>query len=130
MVAGSGHQPHYIVARHCNAIRIEVDAELAEFRECNCSVCARSGFLHWYLPHTSVRLLTQSPCLSTYVWRYLGGSQHFCSACGTPVLRTGYKDQGVSVNARCLEGIDVFELKTQRFDGRQKLPPGPMAPRI
>ncbi len=119
----------YIVACHCNAIRIEVDAELTEFRECNCSVCARSGFLHWYLPNTSVRLLTQSPRLSTYVWRYLGGSQHFCPTCGTPVLRTGYKNQSVSVNARCLEGIDVFELKTERFDGRNEIPPGPMAPR-
>jgi len=36
----------------------------------------------------------------------------------------------VSVNARCLEGVDVFELKTERFDGRNLMPPGPMAPRV
>lgn len=92
-------------------------------------MCARSGFLYWYLPSSVVRLLTQSPKLSTYVWRYLGGSQHFCPTCGTPILRTGYKNHGVAVNARCLEGIDVFDLQTTRYDGRTELPPGPLAAR-
>jgi hypothetical protein len=120
----------YIVSCHCNAVRIEVDAEPADLRECNCSVCQRSGFLYWYLPGSAVRLLTESPRLSTYVRRYLGGSQHFCATCGTPILRTGYKNQSVAVNARCLEGIDVFELETTRFDGRKNLEPGPMPPRL
>lgn len=120
----------YIVACHCNAIRIEVDAEPDEFRECNCSICARSGFLHWYLPASAVRLLTPSPSLSTYVWHGLGGSQHFCPTCGTAIIRTGYPDRGVSVNGRCLEGVDVFELKVEHFDGRNEIPPGPLPPRL
>ena len=119
----------YTLACRCNAVRIEIDAEPMELRECNCSVCARSGFLHWYLPHDATRLLTPSPRLSTYVWRYLGGSQHFCTTCGTAILRTGYKNQGVSVNARCIEGIDVFALDVKRYDGRNEIEPGPMPPR-
>jgi hypothetical protein len=123
----------YVLACHCNAIRIEVDADLTTLRDCNCSVCARSGFLHWYVPASTTRLLTPSPPLSTYVWRHLGGSQHFCPACGTAILRTGYLNHGqrcVSVNARCLEGVDVFALDVERFDGRNEVPPGPMEARV
>ena len=36
-------------------------------------------------------------------------------------MRTGYKT-GVSLNARCLEGVDVFELKINRYDGLREMP--------
>jgi hypothetical protein len=29
------------------------------------------------------------------------------------------------INARCVEGIDVFTLKIARYDGRTLMPPGP-----
>jgi hypothetical protein len=40
------------------------------------------------------------------------------------MLRTGYRDR-ISVNARCLEGVDIFELEVSRYDGRNLMPPGP-----
>ena len=42
------------------------------------------------------------------------------------MLRTGYTDR-ISVNARCLEGVDIFELEVGRYDGRNLMPPGPDA---
>ena len=44
--------------------------------------------------------------------------------CGTAMFRTGYRDR-MSVNARCLEGVDIFELEVGRYDGRNLMPPGP-----
>jgi len=41
-------------------------------------------------------------------------------------MRTGYRDR-ISVNARCIEGIDVFTLEVERYDGRTLMPPGPVA---
>jgi hypothetical protein len=37
------------------------------------------------------------------------------------MMRTGYKTDG-SLNARCIEGVDVFELKSRRYDGRREMP--------
>ena len=52
-------QRPYTLSCHCGAVRFEVDAELADLHECNCSTCARHGFLHWKVPVEAVRLVTQ-----------------------------------------------------------------------
>jgi hypothetical protein len=80
----------------------------------------QARFLHWKVPVEAVRLLTQKVQLSTYLWRDAVGGHHFCQVCGTPLM-TGYKT-GVSLNARCLEGVDVFELKVRRYDGLGEMP--------
>jgi hypothetical protein len=116
----------YKLSCHCGAIRFEVDAELAGLLECNCSSCRRHGFLHWKVPATAVTLLTERVRLSAYVWRDLDGAHQFCPSCGTPIVRTGYTGGNVSINARCVEGIDVFALEVRRYDGRNHMPPGPL----
>jgi hypothetical protein len=68
--------------------------------------------------------LTQKRNLSTYLWRDADGGTQFCPTCGTAMMRTGYRDR-ISVNARCVEGIDIFTLKVARYDGRNQMPPGP-----
>ena len=109
---------------HCGAIEIEVAHALEGLEECNCSTCARSGFIHWKVPVEAVRLVTQKRGLSVYLWRDVDGGHHFCPVCGTALLRTGYRDR-ISVNARCLVGIDVYTLDVTRLDGRNDMPPGP-----
>ena len=54
----------YALSCHCGAIKLSV-AELTDLEECNCSTCARSGFLHWKVPVEAVRLVTQKRMLST-----------------------------------------------------------------
>jgi hypothetical protein len=115
----------YKLSCHCGALRLEVDAELTGLLECNCSTCARSGFIHWKVPVGAVRLVTQKSWLSTYLWRDAHAGHQFCPTCGTAMLRTGYKDL-ISVNARCLKGVDAFQLEIARYDGRNLMPPGPM----
>src|SRR5262245_6149702 len=114
----------YRLSCHCGAIRLEVDAELSGLHECNCSSCARAGFMHWKVPVDAVRLVTQKCRLSTYLWRDAGGGQQFCPTCGTAMMRTGYRGR-ISVNARCLEGVDIFTLEVGRYDGRTLMPPSP-----
>lgn len=114
-------QPPYALSCHCGAIRLEVDAKLDGLVECNCSTCGRTGFVHWKVPAAAVRLLSERQRLTTYVWRDIGGHQ-FCPTCGTGLLRTGYPGDRVSVNARCIEGTDVFELEVARYDGRTDMP--------
>jgi hypothetical protein len=113
----------YKLSCHCGRIRLEVSAELDEVFECNCSICCRSGFLHWYVEPKEVKLLTERQQLSTYVWRSVTGGQHFCPTCGIAVIRTSTQyPPPVSVNARCIEDFDIATLTIQQFDGKHLVP--------
>src|SRR4029450_5823019 len=110
------------VSCHCGNIQL-VSAELGEVVDCNCSICVRSGFLHWYVAPEQVKLKSASPSLSTYVWRSATGGQHFCPTCGIAVIRTSTQyPPPVSINARCLEDVDIAALKIRRFDGKHAYP--------
>jgi hypothetical protein len=63
--------------------------------------------------------------LSTYHWQDADGGLHFCPTCGTTMMRTGYRDGHIALNARCLEGADIFAFEVARYDGRNLMPPGP-----
>ncbi|MBI1211078.1 MAG: Gfa-like protein [Alphaproteobacteria bacterium] len=115
----------YTLSCHCRAVRFQVDADLTGLVECNCSTCGRHGFLHWKVPAAAIRLLTQKCVVSTYKWRDADGGHEFCPACGVALFRAGYPGGVISVNARCIEGLDVFTLPIVRYDGRTKMPPGP-----
>ena len=108
----------HTVSCHCGSIRLEVDADVGELRDCNCSVCVKYGFLHWYVPSSAVKLLTQGRMMSSYLYRDAAAAHLFCPTCGIGMMYTGYPDDKVSINARCIDGIDVFDLKVSRFDGR------------
>jgi hypothetical protein len=113
---------------HCGAIRLEVNAELGVLTECNCSTCARHGFLHWKIKPEQMRLATPRSGLSTYVWRDIDGGHHFCKTCGVPICRTGFNY--LSINARCLDDVDIFTLDIKRYDGRSDMPGGDVPPLI
>jgi hypothetical protein len=113
----------YEVSCHCGNIQLEVTAELGEVVDCNCSICMRTGFLHWYVAPEQVVLKTPSPRLSTYAWRSVTGGQHFCPICGIAVIRISTEHPPpVSVNGRCLKGVDLAALKIRRFDGKHAYP--------
>ncbi|MCB9780123.1 MAG: GFA family protein [Alphaproteobacteria bacterium] len=109
---------------HCGAISLEVDAPVERLLQCNCSTCRRFGAIHWYVPADKVRMLEQSRPLSTYAWRHVHEGHHFCGTCGSSVMRTGYPDGVIALNACCIEQVDIFSLPVERFDGRTKMPPG------
>lgn len=113
----------YTLSCHCGAVVLEVDAELKDVGECNCSMCGRSGYLSWYVPQESVKLVSQKQQLSSYFWRFASEGFHFCSTCGIAVFRSWRDD--LSVNARCIRGLDVFTLELRRGNGRDEMPPGP-----
>lgn len=113
----------YQVSCHCGNIQLEVTAELGEVVDCNCSICARTGFLHWYVAPEQVRLKTQRRMLNTYVWRSVTGGQHFCPICGIAVIRTSTQyPPPISVNARCLKDVNVASLRIRQFDGKHAYP--------
>ncbi len=105
---------------HCGRVRFEVDAPARlEVLECNCSMCAKTAYLHLIVAKSQFRLVTGGDALTTYRFN-TGAAQHlFCSACG---IKSFYVPRshpgGYSVNARCLDDVAVSALAVTPFDGR------------
>ena len=104
---------------HCGAVRFEVEADAEpEVEDCNCSICAKSGFLHLIVPQSHFKLLSGSEVLQTYTFN-TGAAQHkFCGVCG---IKSFYiprsNPDGVDVNIRCLD-TPPENMKVVKFDGQ------------
>lgn len=87
--------------------------------ECNCSICAKSGYLHLIVPKSRFRLLKGEELLTTYSFN-TGVAKHlFCKVCGIKSFYVPRSDpDGVSVNARCLDPGTVTRMEVRPFDGQ------------
>ena len=99
---------------HCGAVRFRVTGTLDEVSDCNCSMCTKTGFLHWIVPPEQFSLLAGSDALSTYGFN-TGVARHtFCRHCGIPAFSPPRSDPDkVDVNARCLDGVDPSTLRVR-----------------
>jgi hypothetical protein len=105
---------------HCGAVRFE--AELAAplvVQDCNCSICAKTGFLHAIVAEDRFRLLSGADRLTTYSFN-TGTARHlFCATCGVKSFyRPRSNPDGWSVNARCLDDYATLDITIEPFDGR------------
>jgi len=103
---------------HCGAVRIEFDGEVQGAEVCNCSICARTGYLHWYTAPEHFRLVRGEDALSDYRFGTRVAHNLFCNTCGVSPFRRARSDPDkIDVNLRCVEGIDLDALRIERFDG-------------
>jgi hypothetical protein len=104
---------------HCGAVRFEVEApEAVEVEQCNCSICAMTGFLHLIVPASRFRLLAGADQLSVYTFN-TGVARHtFCKVCGIkPFYTPRSNPDGIDVNVRCLDP-QPKRLTVVPFDGQ------------
>ena len=104
---------------HCGRVRFEVTADLTPVTECNCSICARKGYLHLIVPPERFRLLSGADDLATYRFGTMTARHHFCRHCGVAsfYVPRSHPDR-IDVNVRCLDGVDLRALQIRPFDGR------------
>ena len=105
---------------HCGAVRFRVRADLSSLLECNCSVFAKKGILHLIVPPEEFELLQGGEELATYQFNTNTAKHTFCRHCGMHPFYVPRSDPDkISVNARCLDGVDPAALKSSSFfDGR------------
>jgi hypothetical protein len=106
---------------HCGQIDFEVEGDLTQVTDCNCSICSRKGSLLWFVPRQKLRLLTPEGNLSTYTFGKHTIKHRFCSRCGIHPFGEGTDPSGnqmAAVNVRCLEGVELSSLPVKHFDGR------------
>jgi hypothetical protein len=110
--------PRYRGSCHCGRVAYEVEGEIDRVIECNCSICSRKGYLHWYVTRDQFRLLTSWNDLATYRFQTLTAAHHFCPVCGVAAFYIPRSDPDlIDVNLRCVEGIDLGSLDIESFDG-------------
>ena len=105
---------------HCGRVRFRVRADLSALLECNCSVCTKKGILHLIVPPEQFEMLQGGTELATYQFNTNTAKHTFCRACGMHPFYVPRSDPDkISVNARCLDGVDPATLRPSRFfDGR------------
>ena len=107
---------------HCGRIAFDVEGELTEAKECNCSHCQRKGYLLWFVPREKFHLKTPEAALSTYLFNKHVINHHFCANCGCAPFASGKGPGGqemAAVNVRCLEDVDLASIKRIPVDGRR-----------
>lgn len=106
---------------HCGKVTFEVETDLEQVVECNCSHCSRKGYLLTFVPRGALNVLSGEDDLSTYTFNTHTIRHRFCSTCGCAPFGEGKKPTGedtAAINVRCLEGIELSELKPIPVDGR------------
>lgn len=106
---------------HCGRVRFEVEAPASlEVADCNCSMCAKAGYLHLIVPAARFHLLSGRDSLTTYTFNTGVARHHFCHVCGVKsfYVPRSHPD-GISVNARCLDAGTVVAMSVVPFNGRE-----------
>lgn len=105
---------------HCRAVRYEADVPQAvAVLDCDCSICAMTGYRHLMVPHERFRLLTGAASLISYRFG-TGTAEHlFCSICG---VKSFYQPRSHpaawSLNLNALDNAGVLDVTARAFDGR------------
>ncbi len=105
---------------HCGAVRLEVELPQAvEVLDCNCSICAMTGFRHLIVPHGDFRLLCGEAALVSYRFGTGAANHLFCGKCG---VKSFYQPrshpEAWSVNLNALDDVSGLAISASAFDGR------------
>ena len=105
---------------HCGAVAFEVLApDVVEVEACNCSICARTGFLHLIVPAANFKLIKGKDSITSYRFNTGVANHTFCKVCGVKAFYTPRSNpDGVSVNANCFDEGETPVLMISQFDGQ------------
>lgn len=105
---------------HCGAVRFEAEVPQAvAVLDCNCSICAATGFRHLIVSHEDFRLLSGDEALTSYRFGTGAANHLFCATCG---VKSFYQPrshpEGWSVNLNAIDDISGLTVTASAFDGR------------
>lgn len=105
---------------HCGKVRFAAEVpEAVELLDCNCSICAMTGFRHLIVPHDSFRLLSDAAALTSYRFGTGAANHLFCATCG---IKSFYQPrshpESWSVNWNALDDGSGLTVTVTAFDGR------------
>ncbi|WP_353217017.1 GFA family protein [Sandarakinorhabdus sp.] len=89
-----------------------------ELLDCNCSICAKTGYLHLIAGPADFTLLNGADVLTDYRWG-TGTARHlFCARCGIKSFYVPLSHPNdISVNWRALDDVGDIVPRIVAFDG-------------
>ena len=98
---------------HCGAYKFTIDVpELKEATICNCSMCARKGYLYVQCKPADFHLERGEGVMKKYTFGTGKWPHEFCPTCGsTCVMRDIEKNDKLYINANVLNDVDLWSLK-------------------
>jgi hypothetical protein len=104
---------------HCARVRFVVHGDLATVTVCNCSICTKKGYIHLIVPPADFELVSGEPELTTYEFNTKIAKHRFCRVCGMHPFYVPRSDPDkIDVNVRCLDDVDLSQLRPSLFDGK------------
>jgi hypothetical protein len=103
---------------HCGAVRFRVRLHNNHALACNCSICAKKGFVNVIVAADDFELLSGEDALASYRFNTKAAEHRFCKTCGIhPFSRPRSHPGSYDVNGNCLDaGTDFLEIDP--FDGQ------------
>jgi hypothetical protein len=104
----------------CGKVTFDVDTEIEKVISCNCSRCRRLGTLLAGVDKDKFTLKSGRDALTEYQFNKHVIHHYFCATCGVQPYAEGKGRDGrdmVTVNVRCLDGVDPEAFEVMRFDG-------------
>jgi hypothetical protein len=104
----------------CGKVTFDVDAEIEKVISCNCSRCRRLGTLLAGAAKDKFTLKSGRDALTEYQFNKHAIHHYFCATCGVQPYAEGKGRDGrdmVTVNVRCLDGVDPDKFEVMKFDG-------------
>lgn len=106
---------------HCGSVQFEIETDLTQATQCNCSICTRKGALHHRVPAERFRLLAGADSLTLYQAGEKLAKHWFCKVCGIhPYSNPRAAPEMFAVNIRCLDSYwdEVANIEVKAFDGQ------------
>jgi hypothetical protein len=105
---------------HCGRVRFEVVLPpVVEVQDCNCSICAKTGFAHVIVPQSRFFLREGVGELTEYRFNTGAALHLFCKTCGVKSFyRPRSNPDGWSVNFLCIDQAEDLDVRRSAFDGR------------
>ena len=109
---------------HCGKVVIEVETDIDQVIECNCSICSRKGYLLAFAPRVAMKVVQGEDSLTTYQFNTHNIRHRFCATCGAATFGEGQNpatgEPMAAINVRCLDDVDPSALTITPFNGRDR----------
>ena len=110
---------------HCGAVHFTFNGpDISSGLRCTCSMCSRKGAMMspFAISPEDLDISADEGILGLYQFGSLKAKHFFCTKCGIyPFHETARMPGKYRVNLGCVEGIDVFSLDEEVFDGKKLL---------
>jgi len=104
---------------HCGEVGFAVNLpDHVVALSCNCSICAKTGFIHLIVEKDDFKIERGAESLTNYQFGSKTAKHFFCSKCGVkPFYVPRSHPDGWSVNLRALDADANLQLRFEEFDG-------------